>query len=81
MHLDLRIDDMAVQTAGKSEKEVVDFLAELAEDLVEMVHQDLRCEIALQKSAVVVSSEALGKKVCTRLGSTVGLLHGWWFRT
>ena len=61
--LDAYIDDLTLAANGKTEKEVEVVLVEAARDLEKVIKEELGCEIAKEKSAVVGSSEELARKI------------------
>ena len=72
MQLDVYVDDITISVYGPDDSTVFHLLILAAEDMARVIHDQLRCSIALSKAAVLASSDALLGRLRERLGTLAG---------
>ena len=67
--LDVYIDDITVIVTGKDNQQILTRCAKIAGELRVMIKDELRCEVADEKEAVVASSVDLAEQVMRTIGA------------
>ena len=70
--LDVYIDDIQLAVEGQDPGEVVSALIEAADDMVEVIEEQIKARIAIDKTAVVSSSNHIAKRLRKALGENGG---------
>ena len=70
--LDVNIDDIQLAAEGPDPNEIVSVLMEAADDMVEVIEEQIKARIAIDKTAVVSSSNQIAKRLRKALGENGG---------
>ncbi len=73
-HLDTYVDDLCLSISTRPEH-LADDMVRAAEALEVVIEADLACVFALDKAAIVASTNLLAKKLARRLGNRAGDQH------
>ena len=65
--MDAYIDDLTLSVTADTEEEAEELLVAAAIDLNRLIHEELRCKVALEKSVVISSSDGLANRLASRL--------------
>ena len=72
VHVNVHIDDIALDADGRSEEELVKKLGPAARDMLTGLQGEHQLAISEDKAGVVASSTALARTLCSRIGPWIG---------